>query len=67
MPTEIRLTYTLSKDDVLQLQLFMASISKQIKKTRKWRRWRIPILNTLLGVLLIVEINDWITAGIFQV
>jgi hypothetical protein len=33
MPTETKLTFTLIKDDVLQMQLFMASLSEQVKKT----------------------------------
>ena len=53
----MKIEYILSKEDILQLQLFMASKSEQVIKTRKKVRWRVPILYSILGLLLALT-ND---------
>ena len=42
------------KEDLLQLQLFIASKSEQIIKTRKRSKWRVPISYAVLGLILAV-------------
>lgn len=53
----MKIEFILSKEDLLQLQLFMASKSKQIIKSRKNLRWRIPILYAVLGLVLTITID----------
>ncbi len=50
----MKIEFTLTKDDILQMQLFMASISEQVNKTRKKSKWRVPIVYAVLGILLAV-------------
>lgn len=38
----------------MQLQLFLASKSKQIIKSRKKSKWRVPIIYAVLGILLAI-------------
>ena len=53
----MKIEFILSKEDLLQLQLFMASHSKQIIRSRKNLRWRIPILYAVLGLVLTITID----------
>jgi hypothetical protein len=46
--------FTLKKNDLLQLQLFLASQSEQIISSRKKSKWRVPIAYAVLGILLAV-------------
>ena len=50
----MKIEFTLSKEDILQMQLFMASKSEQIIKTRKKSKWRVPIVYAVLGLILAV-------------
>lgn len=50
----MKIKFTLSKEDLLQLQLFMASQSVQVLKSRKNSKWRVPIAYAVLGILLAV-------------
>jgi hypothetical protein len=50
----MKIEFKLSKEDILQLQLFMASQSEQIIKARKKSKWRVPIVYAVLGLLLAV-------------
>lgn len=46
--------FTLKKNDLLQLQLFLASQSEQIISSRKKSKWRVPLVYAVLGILLAV-------------
>lgn len=46
--------FTLKKNDLLQLQLFLASQSEQIISSRKKTKWRVPLVYAVLGILLAV-------------
>ena len=48
----MKIEFTLTKDDMLQMQLFMASISEQVKKSRKKSKWRVTVVYAVLGILL---------------
>jgi len=48
----MKIEFTLSKEDLLQFQLFMASKSEQIIKARKKSKWRVPIVYIVLGLAL---------------
>ncbi|MDP4238645.1 MAG: hypothetical protein Q8904_04135 [Bacteroidota bacterium] len=50
----MKIEFILSKEDLLQLQLFMASNSEQIISSRKKSRWRVPIIYALLGLVLTI-------------
>ncbi|MBN1927908.1 MAG: YcxB family protein [Prolixibacteraceae bacterium] len=50
----MRIEFTLKKDDFLTFQLFAASKSERIIKSRKNSRIRLPIVYFLLGLLLFV-------------
>jgi len=50
----MKLEFSLTKDDMLQMQLFMASISEQVNKSRKKTKWRVPVAYAVLGVILAV-------------
>lgn len=60
----MRIEYTLEKIDFLKFQLFAASISERIIKSRKNSRIRLPIVYLILGLLLFV-FADLIFALIF--
>jgi len=49
--------FTLIKEDLLQLQLFMASQSEQIISSRKNSKWMWPLVYVTLGLSLIVTTN----------
>lgn len=48
----MKIEFILSKEDLLQLQLFMASQSEQVIKSRKKSKWRVPIVYVVLGLVL---------------
>jgi hypothetical protein len=50
----MKIEFTLNKEDLLQLQLFMASQSEQVIKARKKSKWRVPIVYAVLGLILAV-------------
>jgi hypothetical protein len=60
----MRIEYTLNKVDFLEYQLFAASKSDRIIKSRKNSRIRLPIVYFILGLLLFI-LSDLIFALIF--
>ena len=50
----MKIEFTLNKEDLLQLQLFLASKSEQVMKSRNKSKWRVPIVYAVLGILLAV-------------
>lgn len=56
--------FTLKKDDILQMQLFMASLSEQIRKTRRKTHLRVPIVYIVLAILLMIT-TDWAVGSVF--
>lgn len=58
----MKIEFILSKEDLLQLQLFMASNSKLVIKSLKKSRWRVPIVYVVLGLALVLTVDQ--TAGI---
>jgi ABC-type multidrug transport system fused ATPase/permease subunit len=60
----MHLTFTLSQEDILQMQLFMASLSEQVRKKRRMTHLRVPIIYILLaGVLMLT--SDWVVGIVF--
>lgn len=60
----MKITYTLTKDDILQMQLFMASISEQVRKARRKTHLRVPILYLVLAIVFMI-CTDWIVGILF--
>ena len=51
----MRIDYTLSRNDFIKFQLFTASNSETIKKSRRRSRTRIPIIYFILGLILFIS------------
>ncbi|MCW3785678.1 YcxB family protein [Plebeiibacterium sediminum] len=50
--------YTLTREDYLQMQLFAASKSPRIIKSRNKSRWLLSIVYVALGIVLMINAND---------
>jgi hypothetical protein len=60
----MKLEFSLTKDDMLQMQLFMASISEQVKRNRKKSRLIVPVAYVVLGIIVIVS-SDIVFGSVF--
>lgn len=53
----MKIEYTLSRNDFIEFQLFTASNSETIKKSRRKSRNRLPIIYFILGLTMLVYRN----------
>lgn len=56
--------FTLIKEDLLQLQLFMASISEQVRKARRKTHLLIPVIYMIFAAVLLIT-TDWFLGIVF--
>lgn len=63
------ISYQLDEEDYLQYQLYAASQSERIKKTRRRRRWVIPVLYIVLGLFFLRDETNitWIVLIIIAI
>ena len=61
----MELSYTLSTNDYLELQLYNLSHNSGYKKQRKWDRYRLPGLSLLFGAILLFDGMNDILAYVF--